>query len=339
VVNLPKLNDLDVANKKVLVRVDLDVNVGENYRLEALLPTLKYLSSKSSKIILIGHRGRPEGKVVEELKMKPVEDELRKIAPEIEFEILENLRFDSRELGADLEYAKSLASLADIYINESFAESHRNTSSIVLLPKILPHAAGLRFVEEINNLSKVFDPSTGSGPMRPVVFIVGGSTKDKLDYIEELKSIADKILIGGRLPDYMQDTRYSLPVRQAGILDTKVIIANLLPNKEDLTINSIIKFEEEIKKAGTIVLAGPMGKYEDEGHRQGTERIFKAIANSNAFKIIGGGDSLSVLSIYNLKDKFDWVSVGGGAMLEFLAKKTLPGIRALESANVNVEGG
>ena len=154
------------------------------------------------------------------------------------------------------------------------------------------------------------------------MFIVGGSKKDKLDYIENLKFIADKILVGGRLPDYLQDTRYS-------ILDTKIIVANLLPDKEDMTINSIEKFEEEIGKAGTIVLAGPMGKYEDKGHRQGTERIFKAVANSNAFKITGGGDSLSVISIYNLKNKFDWVSVGGGAMLEFLAKRTLPGIEAL----------
>ncbi|MCX6706373.1 MAG: phosphoglycerate kinase, partial [Candidatus Woesebacteria bacterium] len=332
-INLPKVTDLDVTNKKVLVRADLDIDIGENYRLEALLPTLKYLSSQSSKIILIGHRGRPEGKVVEELKMKPVEDELRKIASGIEFEVLENLRFDLGEEKNDLEYAKKLALLGDVYVNEAFASSHREAASITGLPKLLPHAAGLRFIEEVKNLSKVFN-----NPKRPVMFIVGGSKKDKLDYIEGLKAVADKILVGGRLPDYLQD-RYSLPVRQAGILDTKIIVANLLPDKEDLTINSMVKFEEEIDKAGTIVLAGPMGKYEDEGHRQGTERIFSAVAASQAsLKITGGGDSLSVLSIYDLKDKFDWVSVGGGAMLEFLAKRTLPGIKALESANLNMEG-
>lgn len=323
--NLPKLTDLDVSDKRVLVRADLDVDATENYRLEALLPTLKYLSSQSSKIILIGHRGRPEGKVVEELKIKPVENELRKIAFGIEFEVLENLRFDPRELSCDLEYAKSLASLADLYVNESFAESHRNAASIVLLPKLLPHAAGLRFIEEVNNLSKVFD-----NPKRPVLFIVGGSKKDKLDYIEELKEIADKILVGGRLPDYLQDTRYSLPVRQAGMLDTKIIVANLLPDKEDLTVNSMIKFEEEIGDAGTIVLAGPMGKYEDVGHRQGTERIFKAVVGSKAFKIAGGGDTIRAVNSLNISlSKFSWVSVGGGSMLEFLAKRTLPGIEAL----------
>lgn len=322
-INLPKVIDLDVTNKRVLVRADLDVDTSETYRLEALLPTLKYLSSKSSKIILIGHRGRPEGKVVEELKMKPVENELRKIASGIEFEVLENLRFDPGEEANDLEYTKKLASLGETYVNEAFANSHREHASIVGLPKLLPHAAGLRFVEEVNNLSRVFDPSTGSGPRRPVVIIVGGSKKDKLDYIEDLKLIADKILVGGRLPDYLErDTRHQ-------ILDTKIIVASLLPDKEDLTVNSIIKFEEEIKKAGTIVLAGPMGKYEDEGHRQGTERIFKAVAASSAFKVAGGGDSIKALKVLSVVEGFDWVSVGGGAMIEFIIKGTLPGIEAL----------
>jgi len=330
--NLPKLVDLDVSNKKVLVRADLDVDTNETYRLEALLPTLKYLSSKSSKIILIGHRGRPEGKVVDELKMKPVEDELKKIAEGIEFEMLENLRFDPGESfdAQDKErndFAKKLASLGEVYVNEAFASSHRNAASITTLPRLLPHAAGIRFVDEVDNLSKVFD-----NPKRPVLFVVGGSKKDKLNYLEDLKKVADKILIGGRLPDYLQDTRYS-------ILDTKIIVANLLPDKEDLTVNSMIKFEEEIGNAGTIVLAGPMGKYEDEGHRLGTERIFKAVANSSAFKIAGGGDTELAIKQLAINHQFDWISVGGGAMLEFLAKRTLPGIKALESANVNKEGG
>lgn len=320
--DLPKLSNLDVSDKKVLVRADLDIDVTETYRLEALLPTLKYLSSKSSKIILIGHRGRPQGKEVPELKMKPVEDELRKIASGISFEVMENLRFDAGEEENSLEYAKKLASLGQVYVNEAFASSHRDAASITSLPKLLPHAAGIRFIGEVENLSKVFD-----SPKRPVVFIIGGSKKDKLDYIEELKKTADKILVGGRLPDYMGDeSLISVKLRDE---NEKLIIGNLTQDKEDITLNTIERFEEEIKKGGTIVLAGPMGKYEDEGHRQGTERIFKKVADSNAFKIVGGGDSLSVLSIYNLKDKFDWVSVGGGAMLEFLAKRTLPGIKAL----------
>lgn len=320
--NLPKVTDIDFSGKRVLVRADLDIDIGENYRLEALAPTLKYLSSKASKITIIGHRGRPEGKVVEELKMKPVEEELRKIAEGIEFEVLENLRFSPGEEANDIEFAKELASKGDFYVNEAFATSHRNSASITLLPTLLPHAAGLRFIEETENLSKVFE-----NPARPVVFVVGGSKDDKREYIKNLEAFADTILVGGRLPEYYGDLALE-SVRKIDNQD-KVIIANLNQDKEDITLNSIGRFEKEIEKAGTLVLAGPMGRYEDEGHRQGTERIFKAAASSSAFKVVGGGDSLSVISMYSLKDKFDWVSVGGGAMLEFLSKKTLPGIDVL----------
>jgi 3-phosphoglycerate kinase len=320
--NLPKVTDIDLSGKRVLVRADLDVDIGENYRLEALTPTLEYLSSKASKIIVIGHRGRPEGKVVEELKMKPIEEELRKIVVGVEFEVLENLRFSPGEEANDIEFAKELASKGDIYVNEAFATSHRNSASITLLPKLLPHAAGLRFVEETENLSKVFE-----NPARPVVFVVGGSKDDKKEYIKNLEAFADTILVGGKLPEYYGDLALE-SVRKMDDRD-KVIIANLIQDKEDITLNSIGRFEKEIEKAKTLVLAGPMGRYEDAGHRQGTERIFKAAAASSAFKVVGGGDSLSVISMYSLKDKFDWVSVGGGAMLEFLSKKTLPGIDVL----------
>lgn len=320
---LPKLTDADVSGKRVIVRADLDIDIGENYRLEALVPTLRYLSSKSSKIIIIGHRGRPDGKVVEELKMKPIEEELRKIAGKIEFEVLENLRFSPGEEANDLSYAKGLALKGDFFVNEAFASSHRDSASITTLPKLLPHAMGLRFEEEIENLSMIF-----TNPQKPVLFIVGGSKDDKVGYIKDLEPFADKILVGGRLPEYYGD-RALESVRDIKEGD-KLVIANLVQDKEDITLNSIERFEKEIEKAKTIVLAGPMGRYEEDGHRQGTERVFKAVADANAFKIVGGGDSLSVLSMYSLKDKFDWISVGGGAMLEFLSKKTLSGMEALK---------
>ncbi len=327
-INLPKVTDLKVSGKKVLLRLDLDTDPDPNdLRIKASEETLNYLKGKNSQIIILAHKGRPDGKVDKSLSLLPFQPIFDKWEAKLE----ENLRFDPGEEVNDLEYARKLASLGDVYINEAFGNSHRKHASIVGLPKLLPHAAGFRFIEEVENLSKVFDPSTGSGPRRPVVFIIGGSKKDKLDYIEDLKKVADKILIGGRLPDYLQDTGYS-------ILDTKIIIANLLPDKEDMTINSMIKFEEEIQKAGTIVLAGPMGKYEDDGHRQGTERIFKAIVGSKAFKIAGGGDTELAINLLAINYQFDWISVGGGAILEFLAKKSLPGIKALESANVNTEG-
>lgn len=319
---LPKITDIDVAGKRVIVRADLDIDIGENYRLEAILPTFKYLSSKSAKIIVIGHLGRPEGKTVEELRIAPVAEALKKVAQGIEIEVLENLRFNPGEEANDINFAKELSGYGDVFINEAFASSHRNSASITTLPKLLPHAAGMRFIKEVENLSKVFD-----NPVRPVVFVIGGSKDDKKDYIKNLEAFADKILIGGRLPEYYGDQALE-SVRNISS-ESKIVMANLNQDKEDITLNSIERFEKEIEKAGTIILAGPMGRYEDGGHRQGTERVFKKVADSSAFKIVGGGDSLSVLSMYSLKDNFNWVSVGGGAMLEFLSKKTLPGIDAL----------
>lgn len=313
-INLPKLSDLKVSGKRVLVRLDLDTDPDPNdLRIKASEETLNFLKDNRAEIIIIGHKGRPDGKFDESLSLRLFQPIFDKWGARVE----ENLRFDPGEEANDPEFARKLASLGDVYINEAFAASHREHASVVELPKLLPHAAGFRFIEEVNNLSRVFD-----NPKRPVVIIVGGIKKDKLNHIEELKSVADKILVGGRLPDYLQDTRYSIP-------DTKIIVANLLPDKEDLTVNSIIKFEEEIKKAGTLVLAGPMGKYEDPGHRQGTERIFKAVSLSSAFKVVGGGDTIKALQVLSAVEGFDWVSVGGGAMLEFLAKRTLPGIEAL----------
>jgi 3-phosphoglycerate kinase len=242
-------------------------------------------------------------------------------------EVKENLRFNPGEESNDENFVREIASWGDIYINEAFATSHRESASIIGLPKILPHAIGFRFAKEVENLSKVFE-----NPIRPLLFIVGGSKKDKPEYIKNLESLADKILIGGRLPEYYGDLALE-SVRNKAEKD-KLILANLVQDKEDITLNSIEVFEKEISKAKMIVLAGPMGRYEVEGHGQGTERIFKAVSESNAFKIVGGGDSLSVLSIYNLEEKFDWVSVGGGACLEFLAKRTLPGIEALKGQNL-----
>lgn len=338
-----------MGGKRVILRADLDIEIGskgEDSRLKAIIPTLKYLSDNKAKTIIIGHKGRPEGKASSELSLGPVAKELAEISgyqirffngplgdakaeseriSEGGFLCLENLRFDIREEKNDQEFAKELVSLADVYVNEAFA-THSAHASIVSLPKLLPHAAGFRFVEEVKRLGTVVEK-----PQRPLLILIGGVKKDKTDYIEPLKTIADKILVGGRLPDYLQDTKYSLPVRQAGILDTKIMIANLLPDKEDLTINSIEKFEEEIKKAETVVLAGPMGKYEEEGHRQGTERVFSAVAASQtSFKIAGGGDTIAAIYLLGIENKFDWISVGGGAMLEFLAKGTLPSIDALK---------
>lgn len=311
--NIPVLSDYDVKNKKVIVRADLDLDPSDitNLRLTSLTPTLDYLKSKNAEITIISHRGRPEGKIVEDLSLKPFEPYFQKW----DAKVLENLRFNMGEESNSEEFARELAKDQDFFVNESFATSHREHASIVGLPKILPHAAGLRFSKEVENLSRVLE-----SPTKPSIAIISGVKEDKIAMILGIKEKVDEVLVGGKLPDYLGED----------YKDSKVLVARLNPDKEDITIHSIELFEKEISKAGTIVLAGVPGKYEDEGNRLGTKRIFEAVANSHAFKIVGGGDSLVVLEIFNLGDKFNWISVGGGAMLEFLVYGTLPGIKALQ---------
>ncbi|MFZ3301547.1 MAG: phosphoglycerate kinase [Microgenomates group bacterium] len=339
---LSSLKESDLSGKKVIVRGDLDISeISENdLRLKSLIPTLKYLQEKKAKIILIGHSGRPEGKVNNGFSLKPVSEILEKmLQTKINFVfdiagveakeesdklqdgqimMLENLRFDSREEENNEDFAKSLSSLGEIFINEAFSVCHRSHASIVGIPKFLPSYAGLNLEKEIENLNNVFDP------IRPLVILISGVKDDKIKMIEPLSNLADKVLVGGRLPDFMGDNTESVRTQNG-----KIIVGNLVMDKEDITLNTIEKFKEEVAKAKTIVLAGVLGKYEDEGHSQGTKEIFSAIAATSAFKIVGGGDSLTAIQKYSLTEKFDWVSVGGGAMLDFLTQKTLVGIEAL----------
>lgn len=328
--NLPKLSDIDVAYKKVILRLDLDISEGDNFRLKSSSETLKYLTENKAKTIVIGHKGRPDGTASKELSLEPLGEKLGAkfvndiVGPDAQREtqnlteggiiLLENLRFDRREEENDEGFARALAALGEVYVNDAFAVSHRPHSSIVGIPKILPHAAGIHLASEVENLDKVLE-----NPRKPTMLVISGVKEDKVEMLKAARDIFDRVLVGGKLPDYLGED----------FSDPKVLVAKLNPDKEDITIHSIENFEKEIAGAGTVVLAGVPGKYEDEGHRLGTERIFKAVANSNAFKVVGGGDSLAVVSMYQLEGKFNWISVGGGAMLEFLIKGTLPGIVAL----------
>lgn len=324
--DLPKLTDLDVTGKRVLLRLDLDASPDPNdLRIKASQDSLNYLKEKGAEIIIIAHKGRPSHEATdgkppfdEKLSLLPFQPIFDKWGAKVE----ENIRFDPGEEANDSGYAKKLASMGDIYINEAFGSSHREHASIVGLPKLLPHGAGLHFAKEVKNISKVFD-----NPERPVVILISGIKKDKLDMIKPLSEIADKVLVGGRLPEFLGDSALESVRLQNG----KVIVGNLNMDKEDITLNTIDRFVKEIKLAKTVVLAGVLGKYEDTGHRMGTEKIFEAVAASSTFSVAGGGDTLHVIESMHLEDKFDWVSVGGGAMLDFLSKKTLPGIEALKA--------
>lgn len=347
--NYPKLDDLEVAGKTGIIRVDLDavlddeVNPISNLRLLAIKPTVDFLfERKAFSLILIAHNGRPGGKFVPELSLEnlvsPLRDVLKKeviLVKSLDFEeierfiknnkkeksifLLENLRFWQEEEENDIDFAKKLTSLSDFYVNEAFASSHRSHASIVSLPTLLPSSLGFRFEKELENLSYIFEE-----PKRPVLMIVSGTKKDKLSYFDGLAEIADMVLIGGRFPDYLPD--YSVYRT-----DRRFLVARLNPDKEDITIHSIEDFEREIKRAKTIFLIGPIGKYEEEGHRLGTKRVFEAVACSSAFKIAGGGDTIKAIEMFGIFDKFNWISVGGGAVLEFLTKRTLPAIEVLIS--------
>lgn len=333
---IPSVKEFNINNKRVLLRLDLDVDKDYS-RIEAAKETFEILKSNNCRIIAIGHYGRPDGKTNEKYSLKRLAPVIEKISGmQTEFceetvgekakravenlkpgcmLLLENLRFDSGEENNDPEFVRKLASLGDFYVNESFAVSHRSHASFVGLPNILPHAAGMRLVKEVEVLSGILE-----NPERPVIAVISGVKEDKIERIASILEKVDKILVAGRLPLYYGENNPN---------PEKMVMANLIPDTEDITLHSIEKFKEEISKAKTIILAGVPGKYEDEGHRQGTKEVFTAIANSSAFKVAGGGDAEAAITLLGLNDKFDWISVGGGAALEFLAKGTLPGIEAL----------
>lgn len=332
--DLPNIDSIDLNDKRVLIRGDLDVDLKKEEnpkRLEVLINTINVILEKGARqIVIAGSRGRPEGKKVEELSNKKLIDYFSsKLSQEVEFvedvenyydsdkkiRLLENLRFWPGEEENSDEFAEKLATFCDVYINESFGVSHREHASIVGVPGKRPHGAGLHLVSEVKHLSRVLD-----NPERPLVFIISGVKEDKKDYVDKFKGVADKVLVGGKLPKYFSD-EYNEP---------KVQLARLLPDGEDITMKYIEHFEGEVKRAKTVVISGPVGRFEDEGHRQGTERVLKAVAEADCYSIAGGGDTEAALEMFNLKDKIDWISTGGGAMLEFLATGTLPGIEALK---------
>lgn len=343
---LPSIKELPVANKKVLLRTNYDVpltvdsRVVDETRIEESLPTINYLLSQKAKIIIITHLDRPGGKVVPGLSLEPIVKRLKVMLDKVKIEfsqevlgektkriaaelkskeilLLENLRFDPGEEANDDNFAKSLAGLADFYINDAFAVSHRQHASIATLPQFLPSAFGLDFLKEAEILSKVRE-----NPKRPMVVILGGAKKSKIKAAKKLTSWADYILVGGKLITYD-----GVPE----IIDYhQKILGSLTKEGEDITIKTVKKFKEVIAKAKTIVWSGPMGAYENKKFERGTKEVAKAVVSSRAYTVVGGGDTEAALTKFGLVDKVDYISSGGGAMFEFLAEGTLPGIEAIK---------
>lgn len=300
----------DIRGKRVLVRVDWSVpmeggEIKNDYQIKVSLPTLEYLKSQGAHIIVATHL-ESTAQSVEPLKV---------FVPE-GVEILSNLRENPGEKSNSEEFAKELASKADIFVNEAFAVSHREHASVVGVPKLLPSFAGLRLEDEIESLSKAFDPP------HPFLFILGGAKfETKLPLVEKFLDIADEIIIAGAnaVPasktSIINNPKISLPLGDTAALDADE--------------ENIENYKSKINNAEFILWNGPLGDYE-EGYKKGTLGLAKILADSGNQVIVGGGDTLTAINELDIFDKFTFVSTGGGAMLDFLANGTLPGIEVLK---------
>ena len=350
---------LNLKDVKVLVRLDLNVpiengHIVDDFRIRKSLPLINFLDSKGAHLILISHIETKENPT-----LKPVAEYLNKIGVKCVFEknykkalnnknkivILENLREHEGEKKNDKAFAKELASLADIYVNEAFSVSHREHASVCAITEFIPSYMGLQFEEEVKNLSLAFKPD------HPFLFILGGAKfETKLPLVEKFISIADSVFIGGALANdffkaqgkdigssltsstdldlskFMNNKKLSLPVDNI-LKDTAIM---------DVGMNTIEQLKKEIDKAKFILWNGPLGAYET-GYKSGTLQLSEILAEATgkgAKTIVGGGDTLATIAELKLENSFTFVSTGGGAMLDFLAKGTLPGIQALEKSTV-----
>jgi phosphoglycerate kinase len=335
------IRDADIKNKRVLMRCDFNCpiddkgNILDDFRIKRTVLTIEYLIQNNAKIILMSHLDDPKGKVVEKLRLNPIQDKLfeyldlsilkapdcvgqkiKKMVNEMqrgEIMLLENLRFHKEEEENNDYFAKDLSSLGNIFANDAFGASHREHASIVGVPKYLPAFAGLLLEKEVETLKNILER-----PKRPLIGIFGGvKIETKLPTIKKFLEIADYILVGGKI------------AKEIDFSDPKLFVAELTEDGFDINNKSIKGFKEIIKKANTIVWNGPLGYFEKEEFEKGTKEIAMAVSESPSFKVIGGGESLFVVSKYNLQEKIDFLSTGGGAMLEFLANEKLPGLEVI----------
>lgn len=322
---LSKHNKLD--GLRVLVRLDLDLPEEDGKldttRLDNSISTIKHLLLKgAAHVEIIGHRGRPQGKKVRALSLKPIEEILRSklTAKQQEFvTVRENLRYDTGEEKNTITFAKSLAKGFNLYVNDAFGASHREHASIVQVPKLLPTVYGLHFEQELAGLKPLI-----KNAKRPFILIMGGAKLEtKLPMIGILKSKVDVILVGGKL---------ALELEERPIENRKLIIGQLTEDKLDITQDTVDQFARFIAAGKTILWNGPLGKIEDENARAGTRAIAKHLASCRGYVVAGGGDTEAALSLLRIRKGISFVSSGGGALLEYVAHDTLPGIDAVEAS-------
>ena len=391
--NKKTVRDIDLRDKKVLVRCDFNVPYDENRvitdnrRIVAALPTIKYLLDNNCKVILCSHLGRPKGEVKPEFSLDIVANELSrllgqevKLAKDVvgesameltsnmqngEVVLLENVRFEAGEEKNDPELSQKFASMAEIFVNDAFGTAHRAHSSTTGVADYLPAVSGFLIEKELNFLGNALE-----NPERPFMAILGGKkVSDKIGVIEALLEKVDTLLIGGAMAyTFFRAMGYSVgdsiceedkidlakelmeKAKAKGVklmlpIDTKVG-KEFDPNTESMTVKcdsipdgwqgfdigeeTIKAYSDELRNAKTVVWNGPLGLFEFEQFAVGTNEIAKTLADVDAIKIIGGGDSAAAVEKAGLAEKFTHISTGGGASLEFLEGKKLPGIEALQ---------
>lgn len=387
------VRDLDVADKKVLVRVDFNVplndkgEITDDTRITASLPTIQYLLEQKAAVILMAHLGRPKGQVKPELSLAPVAKHLGKLlgkkilfAPDCVGEaaqaaasklkpghilLLENLRFHKEEEKNDMEFAEKLASLADLYVNDGFGVSHRAHASVEGVTHFLPAAAGFLLEKEIQYVGQAV-----TNPLHPFVAIIGGAkVSDKIGVISNLLDKVDTLLIGGGMANTFlaaQGYKMGKSLVEEDKLDlAKELLAKAKKNKVNMLLPTDLvmaaafapdaehvtekvknlnqaymaldigaetskAYAEALADAKMIVWNGPMGVFEMDAFCKGTEAVAKAVAKSRATSIVGGGDSVAAIEKLGLAKRITHISTGGGASLEYLEGKVLPGVAALD---------
>lgn len=396
-VNKKTIDDVDVRGKRVLARVDFNVPQDENRqitddrRIRAALPTIRKLVDSGARTILVAHLGRPKGKPGDELKFtlapvaarlsdllgKPVPLAPDSVGPEVEAMVqslrdgdvmlLENVRFHPEEERNDPEFARRLASLAELYVNDAFGAAHRAHASTEGVTKYIPGVAGYLIQKELDYLGRAL-----TDPKRPFIAVLGGAkVKDKIGVIESLLGKVDRLIIGGGMAytflkaqgkeigdslldaesvDFCRDMMERSGRRL--LLPSDVVIANGNPFETDpaslqarvVVIDAIpagwqgvdvgpetrLRFADAVKGAGTVVWNGPMGIFEFDRFAEGTRAMAQALADSGAVTIVGGGDSAAAVEELGFAEKMTHISTGGGAALEFLEGKPLPGVVALQ---------
>jgi len=390
--NKQTIKDINVKGKKVIVRVDFNVpldkslKITDDRRITEALPTIQHLLKEgAAKVILMSHLGRPDGQVVETMRLNPVAERLTKLLSEKVLKLdecvgekvkeavaksqervvlLENLRFHKEEEKNDEKFAKELASLADIYVNDAFGTAHRAHASTAGITKFLPSVAGFLIDKEIKFLGKAVE-----NPQKPFVVILGGAkVSDKITLIENLLARANTILIGGGMAytflkskgksignskleaDKIEVAKSLLEKAKARkvdiVLSTDFVVVQDFNSTKGMKIvqdqiedgwqgvdigpETRKKFKEVLSKAKTIIWNGPVGVFENDDFAHGTKEIAEYIAGlKGIISIIGGGDSAAAVSKFKLDDKMTHISTGGGASLEYLEGKVLPGIAAL----------